>query len=157
MNRILETLVVVVLLSFSSAVFADGDVWYNGSHNFGTSLQAPGNSNFFFGSSTGGPAVFNGSAFTQRGNSQFSGQIGGWASTYVPQGTVGTAQAGGNISYSFNAGHNGAPYSGVNHSVNVWSSSMGTGNANVNIMFDGNASSLVPQPVPVVVINGGKG
>lgn len=159
MKSMAKVLVFVISFAISGAVFADGDVWYNGSHNFGTSLQAPGSSNFFFGSNNGGPAVFSGSAWTQRGSSQFSGQIGGWASTYVPQGTVGTAQAGGSISYSFGAGHfNGQPYSSMRHSVNVWSSSTGTGSSNANIFFDGNSSSSVFQPVPpVVVINGGKG
>lgn len=158
----MKKFLIAFLLSIASSVtFADGEVWYNGSHNFGTSLQAPGNTYFSFGSSNGGPAVFSGSAWTEKGVSQFSGQIGGWAGAYVPQGTVGTAQAGGTISYSFGANHfNGAPYSSMSHQTNVWSSSTGTGNANANIIFDGNASSTLFQSAPqtpVVVKNGGKG
>lgn len=154
-----KALLLVVLFALSSAVFADGDVWYSGSHNFGTSVQTSGSSNFFFGSQNGAPARFFGYVSTPSGSSQIWGQVGLWGSTYVPQGMAGTAQAGGNVSYSFGAGHfNGSPYSNMSHSVNAWSSSTGAGSSNVNIMFDGGSSSFVPQPVPVPgVIIGGKG
>lgn len=149
---------IVAFLVFSGTAFADGDVWYNGSHTFGASVQSAGSSNFFLGGNNGAPVMFSGYSQTATGSSQIWGQVGLWANTYVPEGTKGTAQAGGDLQYSFSAGHfNGQPYSSMTHSVNVWSSSTGTGNAGANILFNGNSSSFIPPPVPVVPVVGVKG
>lgn len=142
-------LALLAALFVSTVARADGEVYYQGSHNFGASVFAPGNANFYFGGQNGGPAMFSGSAFTGTGMSSIWGQVGLNANAYVPDGTKGTANAGGNVSYQFGANHGAFPYTSYNSSVNIWSSSTGSGNASSNIFLQGGAQ-VSPPPMPTV-------
>ncbi|MFA5841808.1 MAG: hypothetical protein WC835_02500 [Candidatus Paceibacterota bacterium] len=136
---------------------ADGEVFFSGNNSFGASVFTAGNAGFFFGSQNGGPAVFSGSAFTATGFSQIWGQVGFQANAFVPYGTKGTAQAGGDFSYTFGARHQGGfPYTSYSTSVNNWSSSSGTGSASSNIFLNGN-TSVQPATATTPSTSGGKG
>jgi hypothetical protein len=151
MNNILRLAVLALAFIVTIPAFADGEVFYQGNHSFGASVFAPGNANFYFGGQNG-PAIFQGTAFTGNGMSQIWGQVGFSANSFVPDGTKGTAQAGGNFSYQFGAGHQGGfPYSSYSTNINNWSSSTGSGSANSNIYLDGNMrfSPIVPTTSPV--------
>src|SRR3989338_4202750 len=142
----LVALFVALFVVAVPAAQADGDVFYQGNHNFGASVFAPGNANFFFGSNNGGPALFQGSAFTGTGFSSIFGQVGVLANAFVPDGTKGSAQAGGNFSYQFGANHGNFPNTSFSSSVNTFSSSTGTGNASSNVFLQGNANTNPPLP-----------
>lgn len=142
----------LVLALVATAVRADGEVYFQGSNSFGASVFSAGSANFTFGSANGGPAVFQGSAFTATGVSQIQGFIGFQANAFVPSGTVGTASAGGYVSHVFGAGHQGgAAYPSYSTHVQTWSNSSGEGSASSNVNIGGNA---VFYPVQM---GGGKG
>lgn len=126
-------------LVFVPAAWADGNVFINGQLNFGSTNWTAGSSNFFFGNPQGGAAIFTGGAETPNGSSRISGEVGLMSNTFVPQGTKGTGNAGGNLSFNYDAlHHNGGFKNGNEVNVNTWSNSSGAGSANSNVFHRGN-------------------
>lgn len=134
-----------ILALFATLVFgvptawADGSVFFNTQLNFGSANWTAGQSSFFFGNPQGGAAIFTGGAETPNGSSRISGEVGLQSNTFVPQGKKGSGEAGGSLSFSYDAFHQGGIFQNSNsNSVNTWSSSTGNGSASSNVFHRGN-------------------